>query len=169
MKFSICLPTGFEGLSTPEEHIAMAWIMEGGTRAFYDEVVRRCGDQETVALFRDLTQAEEHHQSTLLALYEGLAGRKAAADFPRGILADLPADQPMEGGARFVEAVHWLEGKQVRDILEYAIAIETAAYDRYLVLRRNLADENSRRVFEVLSDEEKRHLRKLTHFLDHFL
>jgi sulfur-carrier protein adenylyltransferase/sulfurtransferase len=124
-------------------------------------------DRESVALFRELAVAEEGHQATLLALYEGLTGRPAPKDFPVGIVALETAE--MEGGVQLESALAWAQGRSTRAILEYAMALEANAFDRYLYLRRELTDDNARRVFEVLSDEEKRHLRKFGELLDHFL
>lgn len=111
------------------------------------------------SLFMEPAAAEVGHKATLQAFYEGLAG-----DFPLGVAPAMPEEAYMEGGMRVADAPEWLEGRHVRDILELAIA-----YDRYLMLRRELGDENSRRVFEVLSDEERRHLRKLTRLFDHLV
>lgn len=159
----------FAAVRTPEKQVALAWYLEEGTRIFYQEVAALLQDREAASIFRELVQAEEHHKATLVALYEGLAGKPAGADFPRGLLAAEPTDQLMEGGVSVSKALGWTRGRQIRDILELAISIETNAYDRYLILRRELENENSRRVFEVLSDEERRHLKKLTRLLEHFI
>ncbi len=159
----------FSSFSKPEKQAAFAWKLEEGTRTFYSELAARVQDPELSALFRELVEAEEHHKATLVALYEALAGKPAEADFPRGIVETGERDRLMEGGMAVSKALEWTRGRQVRDILELAIALETNAYDRYLTLRRELEDENSRRVFEVLSDEERRHLKKLTGIFEHFL
>jgi sulfur-carrier protein adenylyltransferase/sulfurtransferase len=156
----------FEGLRSPEEHVAMAWVMENGMRTFYTEAAPRVDDREVVIHFNRLAQVEEHHQATLLALYEGLTGRRATPDFPADVLAAMPEEKLIEGGVPLRRALELIEGRGRQEILELAIALETDAYDRYLLLRRELEDENSRRVFEVLSDEEKRHLRILAGLLD---
>ncbi|MBE0596126.1 MAG: hypothetical protein IH614_02510 [Desulfuromonadales bacterium] len=159
----------FAAAGTPQEHIALAWRLEEGARLFYSGVAELVHDRQAASLFRELVTAEEHHKVTLLSLYEGVSGHPAAADFPRGLLAQEPAGELMEGGMWVAEALEWTQGKQIRDILELAMSLETNAYDRYLLLRRQLPDENSRRVFEILSDEERRHLQKLTELLTHFI
>lgn len=150
-----------------QEQTVLAWLLEKNTRSFYLAMAERLLDREAVALFRELVAAEEGHQATLLALYEGLTGRPAPRDFPAGIIQE--GTEEMEGGVPLPTALAWAEGRPLHDILEYAIALEANAFDRYLYLRRELTDENARRVFEVLSDEEKRHLRKLGELLDHFI
>jgi rhodanese-related sulfurtransferase len=159
----------FTAMRTPEKQVALAWYLEEGTRTFYQEVAAMLQDREAASLFRELVVAEEHHKATLVAVYEGLAGKPAGADFPSGVLAAEPPGQLMEGGVSVPKALGWIRGRQIRDILELAISVETNAYDRYLILRRELESEHSRRVFEVLSDEERRHLTKLIRLQDHFI
>lgn len=151
-----------------EEHAALAWMLEEGTRVFYAEVEKMVRDREAASLFRELISAEEHHKATLTALYEGLTGRPVPPGFPAGVVTE-DAGGLMEGGMTVADALESVRGRQVRDILDLAVHLETNAYDRYLLLRLELPDENARRVFEVLSDEEKRHLRKLDELLRHFV
>ncbi|BCR05861.1 sulfurtransferase [Desulfuromonas versatilis] len=159
----------FDLASTPEQYVALAWWLEEGARRFYAQLAEMLQDREAASLFRELTTAEEHHKATLLAVYEGLAGRPAREDFPSGVLSAEPRRGMMEGGVAVEEALEWARGRQIKDIVELAIAVETNAYDRYLILQRELSDEHACRVFEVISDEERRHLRKLTQLFEHFL
>jgi sulfur-carrier protein adenylyltransferase/sulfurtransferase len=154
-----------QGHSAPEQ-TALAWLLEKNTRSFYLAMAARLLDGEAAALFQELAAAEEGHQATLLALYEGLTGRPAPVDFPVGIVQE---QAEMEGGVQLRDALAWAEGRPIRAILAYAMMLEANAFDRYLYLRRESADENARRIFEILSDEEKRHLRKFGDLLDHFL
>jgi sulfur-carrier protein adenylyltransferase/sulfurtransferase len=159
----------FSRAHTSEEHAALAWQLEEGTRRFYAEMASRVKDKETAVLFRELVSAEEHHKSTLTAPYEGLTGKPVSADFPAGVLKEGEGEDLMEGGMRLSEALKSVQGMQIRHILEMAVRLETNAYDRYLLMRLELPDENARRVFEILSDEERRHLRKLDQLLRHFI
>jgi rhodanese-related sulfurtransferase/rubrerythrin len=161
--------TFFAAARSPEEHVALAWVLEDGTRQFYAEVAGLVQDVEAANLFRELARAEEKHKASLVAVYEGLSGHPAAADFPRGILPGEAGAGCMEGGYRVEDVLSWTRGKQVCALLELAVAIEAVAYDHYLILRRELPDENARRVFELLSDEEQRHLEKLTQMMAHFV
>jgi len=159
----------FASYDKPEEHAALAWYLEEGTRTFYAAMAEMVRDAAITALFEDLTVAEEHHKATLVAVYEGLTGRTAPADFPHPVLAESAVEGFMEGGMKCEEAIEWARTRPVNAILELAMAVETNALDRYLHLHRNLPDENSRRVFEVLADEERRHLQRLAATLDHFV
>ncbi len=159
----------FRQYSEPEEQVALAWYLEEGTRSFYREVAGMVRDAEAAALFRDLERAEEHHKSTLRAVYEGLAGRTASAQFPYNLIADAPEGGYMEGGFTLVEAFDWVRGRPMTAILELAMTVETNAFDRYLFLQRKLPNEHARRAFEILADEERRHLKRLAAVLDHFV
>ena len=159
----------FRQFSTPEEQAAYAWYLEDGARTFYAEIAKAVCDTEATALFRELEVAEEHHQATLLAVFEGLAGAPAPADFPHSVFPIPPEEGLMEGGLTLLEALDWTRGRPVGAILELAMTMETSALDRYLYLHRHLPEENARRVFEVLADEEHRHLKRLAAVLDHFL
>lgn len=155
----------------PEEHVVLAWLLEDGTGRFYRQVGKQLQDSAAVSLFQELAAAEDSHVETLKAVYTGLSGLPVADDFPLGI---LPPGSPapgelMEGGMRVAEAADWAQGRPLHDILDLAIGLETNALDRYLVLQRDLADPNARRVFEVLADEERRHLRKLIQLFEHYL
>jgi len=159
----------FRKARTPEEHVALAWYLEDGTRTFYSrlaDLVRDLGDS---GLFMQLAAAEERHKTSLKAVYEGLTGIPAPADFPHSVLSKVPDRNFMEGGFEVDGVLAWAQDKSAAAILEVALAIETNAYDRYLLLRRELTDEHARRVFEVLSDEEKRHLDKLTRAFEELL
>ncbi len=159
----------FSLAETAEEHVALAWLLEEGARAFYEGISDMVQDREAASLFRELTEAEEHHKSTLEALYEGFAGCRIPADFPRGVLKTEPQKQLMEGGLPVEQALQWASKRPIKGIIELAIAVETNAFDRYLILHREVQDEHARRAFEVLSDEERRHLKKLTEVFEHFL
>ncbi len=168
-------PEGVLGLfalaGKPEEYVALAWLLEDGTGRFYRYVAERLQDPAAVSLFQELAGAEDSHVATLEAVYTGLTGLPALEDFPREI---LPPGSPapgelMEGGMRVAEAIAWTQGRPLHDILDLAIGLETNALDRYLVLQRDLEDPNAQRVFEILANDERRHLHKLIQLFEHFL
>jgi sulfur-carrier protein adenylyltransferase/sulfurtransferase len=159
----------FERFTRPAEHAALAWCLEEGTRSFYAEVAELVRDVELAALFRDLVAAEEQHKATLLEVYEALHGAPAPADFPQCVIGEVAEEGYMEGGMTVVEVFDGARRRPTGGILELAMAVETNAFDRYLHLSHELPDENSRRVFELLADEERRHLKRLGATLDHFV
>jgi rubrerythrin len=68
----------------------------------------------------------------------------------------------MEGGMSVSEALKWSEGKELKDILELSISLESNSYDLYLKMERKVEGRNAKHVFETLSEEEKNHLERLT-------
>lgn len=152
----------FSAASKPEELTALAWLLEDGSRMFYNKISERSNDREASVLFYDLALAEEHHKSSILTIYEKLSGKKSDAGFPWSVLHAEPAGDVMEGGVKVSEALQWAQGKDVRDILEFSISLETNSYDLYLKMERAMKDDNSKQVFRTLSDEERLHLERLT-------
>lgn len=155
----------FARLATPEEHAALAWQLEENTRAFYTEAAGLVGSGRPAQLLLELAAEEQHHKGSLQAVYEGLTARPAPADFPRGVLAAPPEDL-LEGGLDRREALAWVRDRGREAAAEVAMTIEVSALDRYLYLHRHLPDENSRRIFEILADEERRHLKRLARLLE---
>ena len=159
----------FATVQSPEQHVALAWLLEEGAREFYQQLGRGLKDEVGRQLFTGLASEEEGHKQTLLAVYEGLTKLMPASDFPAGVLPEEIGTDLMEGGFRVAEALEMAKGADLAAVCELALAVESNAYDHYLYLQRVVADENSRRVFEVLAGEERRHLQRLGDALDEIL
>ena len=72
----------------------------------------------------------------------------------------------MEGGIRVSEALGWTAGKDAADILDRSIALESNAYDLYIKMGRTVRDDQSKRVFNMLAEEEERHLDRMTSLIE---
>ena len=81
----------------PEEFIALAWMLEEGSRRFYAEIQALVADEETKELFRNLTAAEENHKASLVNLYKTFAGEEPERDFPGSIIPGEATGDIMEG------------------------------------------------------------------------
>ena len=145
-----------------EEMITLAWLLEDGSGKFYQSLSEMINDQEGKALFQDLTKEEENHKSSLYKLFETFSGGPPAPVFPGTIIHGEPTDDVMEGGILVSEALKWAKGKKLRDILEFSISLESNSYDLYLKMGRKVEDQNSKQVFKILSEAEKKHLERLT-------
>jgi rhodanese-related sulfurtransferase/rubrerythrin len=143
------------------ELIALAWVLEEGTKNFYDKTAERLSGLDASELFKELVIAEEHHEEMLAALYRDIAGTAEGIDIP-SLMGRSPHEKIMEGGMRLDEALAWSKRKAPREILELSMSLEAGSYDRYLVMREKVSDENSLKVFNTLAEEEKSHLGKLT-------
>lgn len=148
-------------MNSVEEFIAAAWLLEDGTEQFYQRVARWCEDRGVAALFAQLAKAEIQHKNTLAALFEAFQGKPAARDFARAALPCAGDTVLVEGGVPLEDLCTWARDRSSLELVDLAVAIETNAYDRYLVLKRRLTDEHQQRVVEVLAGEERRHLQKL--------
>ena len=141
-----------------EEQAALAWGMEENARRFYLAMVDMLDEADVVALFAELAEAENYHKATLKALWEALAGCSAGEDFAA---SSLSTNGIMEGGIALDEALQWAKQSSTAEILDFAMAMELSAYDHYLYLQRNSENPDSKRLFEVMADEERYHLREL--------
>jgi rubrerythrin len=172
----------WEGLTTPgqpeagmafftmaaraEELTALAWLLEEGSRRFYEEAQRSLKDSDVQKLLSGLVTAEGHHKASLENLYQNITGSPPGKGFPSSLLSDATPGDYMEGGVRVSEALAWVIGKNIQAFLELAMSLETASYDLYIKMERRVEGENSKRVFSVLSGEEKKHLESLASLLD---
>jgi sulfur-carrier protein adenylyltransferase/sulfurtransferase len=156
----------FTAAGKPEEFIALAWVLEEGSRKFYAEIPGLADDEETKKLFRDLTTAEERHEDALVNLYQTFTGEEPGEGFPASLITTETTGDIMEGGMRVSEALKWVKGKNAEAIFELALALETNAYDLYIKMRRQMNDVKSRQVFDQLSREEKKHLELLAELFE---
>ena len=88
----------FEPAKKTEELIALAWILEEGSRKFYAEMARKEKDEEAVNLFHDLLADEEGHKTSLSRLHQTLSGQKPDPGFPRSLIDIEPGVEYLEGG-----------------------------------------------------------------------
>lgn len=152
----------FSPATRPEEMIALAWLLEDGSRKFYESLAKMVEDQEAKGLFENLKRSEENHKTTLWKMYEELSGKAPAPEFPGNVISKEPRGDVMEGGMIISEALKWSKGKSLTEIVELSISLETNSYDLYLKMERKVESRNSKQVFETLSEEEKKHLEQLT-------
>ena len=152
----------FTPATKPEEFIALAWYLEHGSQKFYSEIAGTLNDRPVKDLFQELVVAEEHHQVSLERLYRERSGGKPGSTFPSSVIPAPQAGEMMEGGIRVDEALKWTKGKGLNEILELSITLEANSYDLYTLMERKMEDPGARKVFTSLSDEEQRHLNKLS-------
>ncbi|MEZ4600063.1 MAG: rhodanese-like domain-containing protein [Syntrophotaleaceae bacterium] len=159
----------FSTARSPEDYIGLSWLLEDGTRQFYAELEKTAENDDFKSFFRELVTAEEQHKSSLRTLYQGLHENHSHRKFPEAVVSELPPRTMLEGGVPLTEALQWVEGKSLHQVLQLAVALEANAYDRYLLMRREAGDEQSRSIFNHLAEEEKIHLQLLSDRLDRIL
>ncbi len=150
----------FSAAAKPDELAMLAWMLEEGSRQFYVRLDEFLKDEDARHLFQSLAKAEESHEKTLAELYKTFSGGI-------GVEEKLPAEKGefMEGGIRLDEALLWVRDKDLHTILEFAISLETNAYDLYIKMGRRF-EGDARKVFALLGDEEKKHLERLAKLLE---
>lgn len=157
----------FDPAHTPEEHIALAWLLEDGTRQFYAAQAESYRKSDAAEFFRRMAEVEEQHKKSLLTLLAGIRGGEG--ELPPSILEERGAEAVLEGGVPLEQALKWVQDKPIEEVLELAISVESNALDRYLLLYRNISDEKSREIFLRLAEQERQHLRVLSDRLDQVL
>lgn len=158
----------FEQAENAADAALLAWQIEENTRRFYEELADTLDEPDSAALFAELAAAESHHKTMLKAIWEALTSRQAPADFPLGLMSQ-PCNDLLEGGMHLDELLDWIEGRTVDEIIELAIAMEMNAYDHYLTMQRTCNDADISRMFELLANEERHHLKTLGESLEQHL
>ncbi len=152
----------FSPATRPEEMVALAWVLEDGSCKFYESLAKMMEDPKPKGLFENLKRSEENHKTTLWKMYEEISGKVPAPEFPDPVIPREPRGDVMEGGMLVSEALKWSKGKELKDILELSISLESNSYDLYLKMERKMEGRNPKQVFKTLSEEEKNHLDQLT-------
>jgi len=156
----------FSSAASLEEMAGLAWLLEDGNRRFYSGIAGNISDEEAKKLFNDLASAEERHKSALLRIYLEKTGKHEDRDFPSSVLHDAVHNDVMEGGISVNTALEWAKGKDLIELLEFSMSIETNSYDLYLKMMRTAGDGKYGDVFRVLSEEERDHLHRFSSLLE---
>lgn len=152
----------FEPAKKPQEMIALAWILEEGACKFYGEMGKRAKGPDEAALFRELSDDEEKHKSSLFKIYQRRTGKDADPGFPRSLLSLESGVDYLEGGVVLNKALEWAQGQELKDILDFSVSLEVNAIDLYIKMERNVEGEDAKEVFQALSNQERNHLKRLT-------
>lgn len=148
-----------------EQAVIIGFGLEMGLRDFYLTMQERVARPATKALLGKLAAIEIFHQEQLVLLYEKITGTTlSVSDFAVKI-----AEPAMEGGLTTEEYLQLyktdLDSEQ--EILALALAIEAQALDLYLRAASTSTDDGRRRVLLKIAEEERSHIARLSHYLDH--
>jgi rubrerythrin len=155
----------FADKNKPEEIIGIAWLLEEGAQRFYKDIAEMFDDKESVQLFNALGADEVRHKQVLMQLFRDLPEYETSSELPWSFTSEA-LDDVMEGGMHIDEALTQAKGKNIVEILEYSIALETNAYDLYIKMERTIHEQASKTVFKTLLNEEKTHLDRLITLLE---
>ncbi len=155
----------FAAEADAEQAVIIGFGLEMGLRDFYLTMQERVATPATKALLGKLAAIEIFHQEQLVLLYAKITGTiLTVSDFAVKI-----AEPAMEGGLTTEEYLRLyntdLDSEQ--EILALALAIEAQALDLYLRAASASADDGGRRVLLRIAEEERSHIARLSHYLDH--
>ena len=156
----------FSPATKPEELMALAWYLEEGAYKFYSGMAQMLEDREAKDFFQKLATEEEHHKASLLQLYREFSGATSDQGFPGSVISLGTEGDVMEGGMSVRDALKWAKERKLIDILELSLSLETHSYDLLLKMGRQVKDQRSEEVFQVLAKAEKDHLERLSSFLE---
>jgi rubrerythrin len=156
----------FDPAKKAEELIALAWMLEEGSCKFYLEMGKKEKSPEAAALFRELSDDEEKHKSSLFKIYQRRSGKDSDPGFPRSLLSLESGVDYLEGGIVLKKALEWAQGKGLKDILEFSVSLEVNAIDLYIKMERKVEGKEAKEVFQGLSNQERNHLKRLTAALE---
>ena len=145
----------------PEELIALAWMLEEGSSDFYQEM-SRMKVPGAMSLFRDLSADEEKHKASLFKAYEKFISKEPNPGFPRSLVSLEPGVDYLEGGIVLKKALEWAQGKDLKEVLDFSLSLEVHAVDLYIKMERRVVGKEAKEVFQVLSNQERNHLQRLT-------
>ena len=156
----------FSSATKPEELIVLAWHLEDGASKFYSEMTQRSEDREAQDLFKWLVTEEERHKASLLQLNRKLSGMTPDQVFQGSAISSEEGGDVMEGGMSVHDVLMWAREKTLIDVLDLSLSLETHTYDLFLKMGRQVEDQNSEEIFQVLAKETKEHLERLSSFLE---
>lgn len=144
--------------------LQLAFAMEEGLQQFYQQLESTAATEEMRHLFARLAGFEAKHKARLAAQFKEREGREL------DVVASSAA-VVMEGGGRLAEQVATFSSglNQETAVLEFAMALETQAFDLYGRLAMQSKNHATRILFVGLLDEERTHLDFLARELENIL
>jgi rubrerythrin len=156
----------FAPAAKAEELIALAWLLEEGSRKFYSAMAEMEKMPEAANLFKDLATDEGNHKACLFTLYQRKTGKESDSNFSHSLTGAVPGMDYLEGGGGLKEALDWAKGKNLEEILDFSIALEVNAVDLYIKMERKMDEKNGKGLFQTLSNQERNHLERLSAALE---
>ena len=152
------------GDETATEIITLAYGMEKGLGEFYETLSKRVDNPKVATLLNKLAKIEEHHKQKLFDLYITFDSAVTNQEtFESSAVSEM-----MEGGFTTEE---FLEKNRpvmqtAKDVLNFAMMLETQALDLYLRYSRKAGEQKSMTVLYNIAEEEKTHLTHLGQLME---
>lgn len=151
---------------TGKEVLDMAVRIEENGMKFYSDASKAAKSQQLKDLFRVLSEEEGTHIKMFLELKRVLVGDEPSSGFDPYLedsqqylksLADTEVFTDAEAGSKAARSI-----KSEEDAINMAIGMEKDSLLFYYELEKMIR-ERDRKVIESLIEQEKEHVRKLTH------
>ena len=159
---------GLEALlsaTSAQEVLERAWGMELALGDYYSALSASSEEVEVAGLFKRLAGFEEKHRRTLAEIWKRIGNGEVSTFEERARAFAAPG--LLEGGISADGYLGLLGAPQsAAEALDLAMAVEAQALDLYLRRAKHEADDDLRRTFVLLAEEEKAHLKILGAFVD---
>lgn len=157
----------FDGVTSVENALAVAYSLEEGLKEFYDSMAGRVDSAPARQLFHQLSQIEVKHQDRILAQYAEITGETVNRD----TFEAQQVQEVLEGGLSTEEYANLLMPAYdtLPDIIELAMSIEAQALDLYLRASQKARNEAGKKALIQIADEEKTHLARLGELMEEIL
>ena len=136
-----------------------AYLMEKGTKEFYNEAAEKANNPEAKKIFEELSHWEDEHMDFIQYLYQSINGDLDFSSFEE---FQKKADSPItEAGIPEEELVKKLEKHIYTDemgAITLAMKIEARAHGLYRDLSGAAEDSNAKVVFEEMMHQETKHV-----------
>lgn len=158
----------FDAVEKPEDILSLAWVLEEGSRRFYEEMANITDDPAVKDIYETLKGVEKVHQKSLVDLYYEITGGAPDKGVPfyTKYLSESEMDQLIEGQMKLGEVLAWARQRPLIEVLEYAISLEAKLYDLYTRMKRKPTIPAEIKVYSMLAIEEKNHLDVFTNLLE---
>ena len=134
------------------EIISYAKIAEDNARKFYLDAAAKATQRNVKEYLESLAEEERGHSERLEALRRHIQ--------EQGVVPAVGAEVRNFGYAEFTSPVTLDADAGYREVLEAAMAKEKEAVENYERLSRYVDNDEARKLFSVLAEEERRHLRR---------
>ena len=157
----------FEGVTSVENALAVAYSLEAGLKDFYDTMAVKIDSDPARQLSHQLSQIEVTHPDRILEQYTALTGTPVTRD----TFAARQVPEVLEGGLTTEEYANLLMPAYdtVQEIIELAMSIEAQALDLYLRASEKAQNEAGKKALIQIANEEKAHLAKLGQLMEETL
>ncbi len=151
--------TGREDLLTA---LSEAFLMEKGTKIFYEEAAEKAVNADARNTFKHLSEWEGRHMDYILSLYKGVLEDLDIVtyeEFKNKAKADVT-----EAGIPIKDLAAKMVDYCITDemgALTLAMEIEEKAYNMYRKFSQNAADTNARVIFKEMMEQEIKHVNYL--------